>query len=138
MGKETGFYVLRKDYEITEFEAMKLIRQLTADMIAAESKANWSFDSNRSNLSAFVGNFNSRVYHMASQQTPEGVSVNLVCHEDGQYLYTIVDLCYEPEKSELLELYVRVSRRVHSEAWESGRLTMKRTIIVDEELMPSK
>ena len=138
MGKETGFYVLHKDYQITEPEALQLIRRLTADMIAAESKANWSFDSNRSSLSAFVGMFDSRVYHLASQQTPHGVNVHLVCHEGGQYLYTFIDLCYEPEKSELLELYVRVSRRVHSEAWESGRLTMKRTIIVDEELMPSK
>ena len=138
MGKDTGFYVLLKDYQITEPEAMQLIRRLTADMIADETTATWSFDANRSNLSAFVGDFDSRVYHMDSRQTPNGVTVNLVCHEGGQYLYTVVDLCYEPEKSELLELYVRVSRRVHSEAWESGRLTMKRTIIVDEELMPSK
>ena len=138
MGRETGFYVLHKDYQISEPEAMTLVRRLIADMLAPETKAHWSFDANRSNLSAFVGDFDSRVYHMDSRQTPNGVTVNLVCHEGGQYLYTVVDLCYEPEKSELLELYVRVSRRVHSEAWESGRLTMKRTIIVDEELMPSK
>lgn len=138
MGKETGFYVLHKDYQITEFEAMQLIRRLTADMTAEETKATWSFDSNRSSLSAFVGTFDSRVYHMASQQTPQGVTVHLVCHENGQYLYTIADLCYEPEKSELLELYVRVSKRVHTEAWSQGRLTTKRTIIIDERLMPSK
>ena len=115
MGKENGIFVFSANGQATEEEACELTQRLIADIIADNSTVQWSFEQNRSNLSAFVGTLNNQRFHVESKNAPNGPMVHLECHNGGNHMYTVVDLCFEPEKSEILELYVRVSKRVFAE-----------------------
>lgn len=134
MGKD-GFYVFHKpEHPLTEVEAKKLIRQLTEDTNSDDPLWVWKFNPNRSSLSAFVGHSSDdseSSFQIEREDLRTEIHVQLTAFAGPISRYSVIDLCYEPEKSELLRLYTQIAKTVHAAAWARGTISTQRTITTE-------
>lgn len=125
-----GYYLISApDYHTTEETAMEFLQFLSADVDATQPQVQWSFHPKRSNLSVFFGiGLNGGTNHVVLEKSAikGGFQVILNFYEGTKPQYTMVDLCREPQ-SELLDLYVRVSRAVHDAMWKRSKTTIEQS-----------
>ncbi len=129
---QDGFYVFTKPgYQMLNVEARRMIRQLVRDAESDTPQVHWGHNPDRSNLSAFLGEgYDGGRYclKICKELINGNTQLTLECCEGNLSCYTIVDLCHEPEKSELLRLHTQVAKKVYAEAIATRKLTAERTI----------
>ena len=111
-----GLYLFnRKDCTTSISDATKLVHFLTADITSGTPQIHWGFHPERGNMNVFIGTGldggKNRVV-IQKNTLKDGLDVLFEFYEGPILQYSVTDLCFEPEKSFLLQLYVQVAPRV--------------------------
>ena len=115
-----GLYLFnRHDYTIEVAEVMKFIRTLFDDVVSDSPCVRWDYHPKRSSMSIFLGtgfNDGSTTVTIEKKTLPHEIQLVLHVFEGPILKYTVADLCFEPEKSQLLKLYAQVAPMVLDKA----------------------
>lgn len=96
-------------------DAIKLVHSLTTDASSVNPQIRWDYHPDRSNLGVFLGTGldGGKNTVVITKRTIKGNIEFLFEYFEGPIAtYSVTDLCFEPEKSFLMELYAQVAPRV--------------------------
>ena len=109
------YYFARQDYTADVSDAIKLVHILTADITSDSPHIHWDYHPDRSSLGVFLGTGlgGGKNTVVITKRTIKGNTEFLFEYFEGPIAtYSVTDLCFEPEKSFLMELYAQVAPRV--------------------------
>ncbi len=131
----SGFYIFCRPHhdQVTEPEAKQLICQL----LGSKENVRWDYDPQTTSPNAFIGagvDVPTKRVALSMHSVPHHHSRMLMEYwQDDEFICSITDLCYEPEKSELLQLFQQVASIVHQNPKPRFRYTLSQ-----QSAMPAK
>jgi hypothetical protein len=111
-----GLYLFqRQDCSVSITDAIQLVHALIADISSDTPHIHWGYHPDRSNLGVFLGTGldNGKNAVIIAKRTIKGnIEFQFEFFEGAIATYSVTDLCFEQEKSFLMELYAQVAPRV--------------------------
>lgn len=133
--REGLYQMARPDCFITSMEALNLIDFLLSDITSDNPQIHWRFHPKYHSTNIYLGTgLNGGKNEVTVHKTiyKDGMTVSFEYFEGPISLYTIVDLCFDPDNSALLKLNAQVAPRAIAAALASPTRVKYRRIIKPE------